>query len=142
MQTITVTIPGEPRGKGRPRFSRHGAFVKTYTPESTALYENLVRVSYIQQNPGVRLSGAIRAEIAAYFSIPASTSKKKRELMVERMLHCTKKPDADNLAKCILDALNSIAYIDDKQIAELVVTKLYSEEPRVEVTLTELEEGR
>ena len=142
MQTITVTIPGDPKGKGRPRFSRHGGFVKTYTPESTALYENLVRVSYIQQNPGVRLSGAIRAEIAAYFSIPASTSKKKRELMVERMLHCTKKPDADNLAKCILDALNSIAYIDDKQIAELVVTKLYSEEPRVEVTLTELEEGR
>ena len=50
----------------------------------------------------------------------------------------TKKVDCDNLAKIVLDSLNGIAYKDDAQIFELSVKKLYADEPRVVVTLTEV----
>lgn len=45
------------------------------------------------------------------------------------------KPDADNVAKAICDALNGQAYRDDAQIAALYVRKWYDEKPRVEVQI-------
>ena len=50
----------------------------------------------------------------------------------------TKKIDADNLAKSILDALNGVAYTDDAQVGLLLVYKAYAETARVEVQLKEL----
>ena len=40
MNDIIITVPGEPRGKGRPRFTKRGF---TYTPKDTADYEQKVR---------------------------------------------------------------------------------------------------
>lgn len=50
-----------------------------------------------------------------------------------------KKPDIDNIAKAVLDALNSVAYRDDTQIVELQIRKQYSEKPRLEIRMEELE---
>ena len=50
-----------------------------------------------------------------------------------------KKPDIDNIAKAVLDALNSVAYRDDTQIVELQIRKQYSEKPRLEICMEELE---
>ena len=50
-----------------------------------------------------------------------------------------KKPDIDNIAKTVLDALNSVAYRDDTQVVELQLRKQYSEKPRVEIYMEELE---
>nr|DAN73502.1 MAG TPA: Endodeoxyribonuclease RusA [Caudoviricetes sp.] len=36
----------------------------------------------------------------------------------------TAKPDIDNVTKAVLDALNGVAYDDDKQVVSLRVTKL------------------
>ena len=36
--------------------------------------------------------------------------------------------DVDNLAKFVLDALNGVLYVDDKQVASLTVTKVYDDE--------------
>ena len=50
-----------------------------------------------------------------------------------------KKPDADNVAKIILDSLNKIAFDDDSQVVELQVNKLWTEESeRVEFELSEV----
>lgn len=46
MKQIRFTIPGKPFGKQRPKFSRAGAYVKTYTPKETTSYENLVKLFY------------------------------------------------------------------------------------------------
>jgi Holliday junction resolvase RusA-like endonuclease len=54
----------------------------------------------------------------------------------------TKKPDCDNLAKSILDALNGIAYDDDSQICSLTVHKFYGDTPRVEVHMGEFNDGK
>lgn len=54
--------------------------------------------------------------------------------------HCNydKKPDCDNLAKSVLDALNGIAYNDDSQITSLHVVKEYGTQPKVILQLKEL----
>ena len=63
--------------------------------------------------------------------------------MREHLIMAAKKPDADNIAKIILDALNGIAFSDDRNITDLKVRKEYTEDGRafVRVTLYELEEG-
>lgn len=133
--TFTFEIVGEPQGKGRPRFSTRGGFVKTYTPEKTASYENFVKLCYLNKYKGQKLDGEIIAEIIAYFSIPKSFSKKKRVQAIEGKIMPTKKPDTDNIAKTILDSLNGIAFEDDKQVVALLVKKLYGEEAKVVVSL-------
>ena len=130
-------IPGVPRGKGRPRFHRFGKNVVTYTSTDTAVYENLIKLSYVEQC-GVMLEGPIFAKILGIFPVPESTSKKKRKEMLEGTIKYTKKIDCDNLAKTILDSLNGVAYADDKQVCELWIKKQYGEIPMVEVTLMEL----
>ena len=136
---VNLTIPGEPKGKGRPRFSRVGAHVRTYTPEATASYENLIKVAYMTLvNFKFPDDTPLRIEIDAYFAIPKSVSKKNRELMLSDSLRPLKKPDNDNILKVVCDALNGIAYRDDVQIAETDVRKYYSDNPRIEVRIGEI----
>lgn len=137
---VEFTVLGTPKSKGRPRFVRRGKFVQSYTPEETVSYENMVRLSYAQF-AGIKLIGAIRAEIKAYFPIPKSVSKKKQKEMLEGKIRpITVKCDTDNICKIILDALNTIAYDDDRQVVELEAYKLYSEQPRAEIKLLTLDE--
>lgn len=139
MREVQFTILGEPRGKGRPRFAKRGNFVKTYTPEETLNYEAYVKMCYIQAAKGIKLEGAISANLACYYSVPKSASKKKREEMLSGAYPCQKKPDVDNIEKSIFDALNTIAFDDDKQITRLFIEKVYGEVPRIEVVLYEME---
>lgn len=134
--SISFTVYGEPTGKGRPRFARRGAFVSTYTPEKTINYENLVKMSFLQkyQEPTL-IDEPVIVGIKAYFGMPKSTSVKKREKMLRGKIVPTKKPDMDNIAKIILDSLNGLAYLDDKQVVLLTVWKRFSEVPRVEVNI-------
>lgn len=134
------TIYGECVGKGRPKFARRGNFVKTYTPEATANYETLVRLSFIQENPNfktIEKDMPLTCIITIYKGIPKSISKKKREMMLDGQIRPTSKPDIDNSVKSILDGLNKVAFEDDSQIVELSVKKYYSETPRVEVKIME-----
>ena len=136
---VKFTILGEPAGKGRPRFSNAGGFVKTYTPEKTVSYENLVKLEYGQQCKNYRFpdDAQLDVRIVAYYEIPKSTSKKKAKLMEEGKIRPTKKPDFDNIGKIICDSLNQRAYRDDSQIVDAQVRKFYSHNPRVVVTIQE-----
>ncbi|WP_415306488.1 RusA family crossover junction endodeoxyribonuclease [Clostridium perfringens] len=126
-----VVVTGKIRGKARPRVCRGHAF----TPKDTVQYEKLVRDCYKQQD-GRYLEGPIKALIIAYYKIPKSYSKKRVQAIRDGLEKPTKKPDADNIGKIILDSLNGIAYKDDSQIIELIITKKYTEDfERVEFEL-------
>lgn len=132
-------VYGEPQGKGRPRFSTVCGNVKTRTPEQTVIYENLVRTEYRSQS-GKRFpdDAMLDVRIFAYYSIPKSVSKKKRQAMLDKKVRPTKKPDFDNIGKVICDSLNGIAYRDDAQIVDSMVRKFYSETPRVVVSIMDI----
>lgn len=135
----TITIPGVPVPKGRPRFTRSG---HAYTPEKTTVYEETVRHCYMTQAGAMFPAGVpIFATICAWFPIPKNASKKKRAAM-EGTFHL-KKPDADNLCKSVLDALNGVAYADDSAVQIAVAYKRYTNAaPRLELTLdTEVPHG-
>lgn len=134
---IKFTVLGEPTGKGRPRFSNVGQYVKAYTPEKTVSYENLVKLEYRRQCHDFQFGDGIPLDlrIAAYYSIPKSASKKKKVLMEQNKIRPMKKPDNDNIVKVIQDALNLVAYRDDVQIVDCQLRKFYSSNPRVVVTI-------
>lgn len=144
MKTVTFMVPGEPVAKGRPRFSVRkskdgGAYVSVRTPDKTVIYENQVKLEYRDQTGGFKFpdDAMLEIEIEAYFSIPKSASKKKRAAMLTGEIRPTKRPDADNVLKC-MDALNGIAYRDDSQVVRAIVDKYYDTAPRLIVTITEL----
>lgn len=125
---IAFSILGEPKGKGRPRFTRQG---HTYTPQETKDYEKKVAEAYKQAAGDIFFTEGtpIKIEIRAFFKEP------KKKLFDLPM----KTPDTDNIAKIILDGLNNIAYTDDKQVVDLIITKRYTptDTPSVEVTITD-----
>ena len=132
-------IHGDPQGKGRPRFSTVCGHVHTRTPDETVRYENLVKTEYRQQ-VGVKFpdDAMLDVRIFAYYPIPKSASKRKRQAMLEKKIRPTKKPDWDNVGKVICDSLNGIAYRDDAQVVDSMVRKFYGEDPKVVVTIEEI----
>ena len=123
MRKYNFTILEEPQGKGRPRFTRRG---HAYTPDKTRDYERFVAMQY----HGAKFEGALRVTIVAHFKKP----------MRKVGGYPTKRPDADNIAKAILDALNGIAWKDDNQVVQLVVIKLWTtEHPKTDVSIERID---
>ena len=133
MREVSFLIYGDPKGKARPRVTRYG----TYTPESTKKYEALVRKSWQENGAEPFPDGAtLYCTIHAHFAIPKSATKKQRRELA--FAPHTKKPDCDNVAKAVLDALNGLAFHDDSAITKLVVEKTYTDaNPYVGVTISD-----
>lgn len=114
--------------------TRNGA----YTPEETKRYEEKVLACYLNEYPRMKpIRNGVNVHITAFFEIPKSYGKERRERIAKGLERPTKKPDADNIAKIILDALNGKVILDDKQVVRLTVSKYYSTIPRVEVLIEE-----
>lgn len=128
-------IPGEPKGKARPRVNT--TTHRAYTPEDTKQYERTVQYSYLNAYPscGRFHKGPCRVQICAYFAVPASWPRWRKQKALSGELLPEKKPDCDNIAKAVLDALNGIAYKDDSQVTALIVTKRYAERGHVTVRI-------
>lgn len=136
---IEFTVPGVPVGKGRPRTAVRGKFATLYTPKETVSYENLVKLKCEEAMQGTPPTDkACTVNIHATFPVAQSWSdKKKREAMAGR-IHPTVKPDGDNILKIVCDAINGIAWLDDKQAVFSAVNKRYGEIPGVFVIVKEL----
>ena len=136
---IAFVIPGTPVGKGRPKFARRGNFVTTYTPEKTAIYENLVKVKAQEaMNGRPAIEGAVSVVVALYVTPPASWSQKKQRAALAGELYPTSKPDVDNVIKGIFDACNEIVWRDDKQACDVRVIKRYDQTARAAVEVRSL----
>ncbi len=141
---LEIIIPGEPCAQGRPRFARRGKFVTTYDPaksrnwKATAQQHMLAALARSAPDviPGNSYAigpaeGPLSVEIAATFTCPKSDHRKRDP--VPRRWHA-KRPDAENVAKAVLDAGTGVLWLDDSQIAHLVVVKAIGaqgEAPRV-----------
>lgn len=135
---IYFVVPGAPYGKGRPRASSRGGFVRMYTPAPTLAYEaEIARIAEIARGDWPVLATPMSLRVVAHHPIPVSWSKRKQHLALAGEL-VPGKPDLDNVAKAVLDALNGVVYADDKQVIRLVAEKKYSFDPRVEVYVHEV----
>lgn len=127
---------GEPVGKARPRMNTRTG--RAYTPINTKLYEYSLRQWFIREYPYfVPIESKVKVTIIAYFGIPKSTSKKKAAEMIVGNISPTKKPDADNIIKIVLDAMNNFAFKDDTQVTKLEIEKKYDNTPRIYIKVEE-----
>lgn len=126
---VQFFVPGKPTGKQRPKFNKKTK--NTYTPKETRDYETLVKTCYKQKygnKEPIPAKTPVEVEIYAYFKIPKSMPKKQVKLIENNELFPTVKPDADNISKIILDALNGLAYYDDNQVVTLRIDKCYAKD--------------
>lgn len=137
---VLFIVDGKPKGKGRPRFSRMGGFVRTYTPKETLDYEDKIKMAYQKKygKNAIFVDKPIRVTIDAHFKISQNTSKKKT-LELEGKPY-DKRPDVDNIGKVVLDALNGVAFHDDNQVTSIQINKWYARTNSTECVVVEIEE--
>lgn len=123
---FSFRLPGRPTPWKRPMTNRYGAM---YNPQRDLL--NGICASLRNQMTKAPLTGPILMEIDFYFLRPKKHFKKDVYgnwiRKPDRPMNCTICRDIDNLAKLVLDALNGIAYVDDRQVVELRLRKRFSD---------------
>ena len=90
--------------------------------------------------PLVPLSCAIEMHLTFYLPIPKSTSKRVRAQMLNGVILPKKKPDFDNLAYLVTNALKEIVYMDDSLVTDCIIRKRYSDMPRTVIKIIPIEE--
>jgi Holliday junction resolvase RusA-like endonuclease len=96
-----------------------------FTPAKQARYMAALKLICQAAMKGAPpLEGPVSLEIMAHYAWP-----KKRQPGAWR----GSRPDLDNIMKLVGDALNGVAWIDDAQIAAVVLRKLYSDLPGLNV---------
>ena len=120
--SFRIYIMGKPKGKGRPRFNTKTGHA--YTPEATRKYEAEIKKAWEKKYPTqLPMDCPLRVKVLAAFEPPDSMRKSKRMELIGKPY--PKKPDADNICKIALDAINAVAWKDDNQVSELICKKIY-----------------
>lgn len=130
---LIFNVEGDPVGKQRPRFSRG----RTYTPKKSVDYENLIAD---KAREAMGTAEPLETPVAVYiyinYKVPASYSKQRRANCLAG-IERPKVNDIDNVCKSVLDAMNNIVYLDDKQVVSLHATKRFDTIASVHICVKE-----
>lgn len=137
-ESTAFTVPGRPRGKGRPRAAYLGGHVRMYTDRNTVEYEREIAKAYRAAGGDIH-DGPVSVFVHCVFPVPQSVNKRTREMMLSGEMWPNNKPDGDNVLKAVLDGLNKVAYHDDTQVGAVVLTRAFGEEGCVQVEIMDLE---
>jgi Holliday junction resolvase RusA-like endonuclease len=130
---ITFTVPGNPVPQPRPRVSTRGGFARAYVPESHPVHEYRTRLAVAARLAGLTPTGEpLDVVIDAVFERPKSHLLKKG---VKATAPKLPRPDVDNVAKAVLDALQDVMG-DDSLVGRLVVEKSWGAEARTTVRVS------
>ena len=135
---VTIVVTGEPVAKGRGR----AAVLQTgraiiFTPKNTRKWEADARqVARLEMGSRLPMTGPVHIDIRVVFVPAKSWPDWKRNMAISHEIAHTTKPDIDNLAKSMKDALNGIVYDDDAQIIRSVCVKEYGPQAMVVATVT------
>ena len=115
----------------------------TYKSREQAANERTLETLLRPNVPRLPWQGAIELRFTAYFSVPQSESRKKRQAMLTGEIGHTVKPDLDNLAKQLKDAMTRMRFWhDDRQVVRLISEKKYGENPCWLVMVREIAAAR
>jgi Holliday junction resolvase RusA-like endonuclease len=132
LYSLTITIPGKPIAKARPRFFRRGNFVGTFNCQETE--EGRMKWEIAHQFNREPIPSGFPIILHALFCMPIPGSMSKKRLSELNFSH-VKKPDTDNLVKFIKDCGNGVLWVDDSQVCDVHARKIYDQNPRTEITL-------
>ena len=130
----------EPVEQARPRATRMGRGIRLYDPKKVSVYKKQLAMMCKFQYKQEPLTGPLKVELNFFRHAQSSLSKKERALRLSGSHRPVVKPDTDNYIKSTLDGLNGLLWEDDNQIVDLIAHKYYSDNPRVEIEVTPLNE--
>lgn len=117
------------------RIGSHCRLIKIQADERTRALQALIKAELARRRrPGKALyqDGPIALGIEFTFPWPQGASKKTREQVLPRI----SRPDLDNMAKGVIDALtDGGAWSDDSQVTHLRLAKFSGPKPKVRILL-------
>lgn len=135
-------VAGGPAEPYRERTSVRAGHVWSYRPAHVQRYQAHLRLAVDEAMDGrAPIEGAVRVGIDVYLPMPRAMPKYKRVMAEAGTLRPTTRPDLTQYIKAIEDALNGRAIHDDSQVTVMLARKLYSSRPRIEITVTEDNDG-
>lgn len=120
LPSFSTVVLLQPMAKQRPRVVRSGARVVSYTPSKTVHAEALIRTQVKDAGIFYDREIPLAMELRFYFPRPAHCPS--------RRVYPVVRPDIDNLAKTVTDALNGFLFADDSQLCEITLRKLYTDQ--------------
>ena len=131
-------VTGDPKGQPRPRAFAFRGKVRVYDPGSAEGWK--AQVALAAREAGLTaLNGPVEVRIMFHFARPKSHFNKSGLKPSAPVNWHTQKPDADNLAKAVLDALTTLgAWKDDAYVARLDVAKVWALTGGAEILISEL----
>jgi Holliday junction resolvase RusA-like endonuclease len=123
--TLEVFVAGKPKGQPRPKAFSRGNHAGVYDPGTAEEWKGIVRQEVKARWDGQPWEGPV--SLTLQFSMPRPKDHFNRKgLKATAPNHHVGRPDADNLAKAIMDALTNLGiWKDDSQVAVLRVSKSY-----------------
>lgn len=129
MEPIKFFAAGLPKGQPRPKAFARGGIASVYDPSTAEGWKSQIAISGRSHVPYEVLGVALYLNLEFYMPRPAGHyvgCKKDRPIRKDAPVYHIGKPDSDNLAKAVMDALTVIRFWhDDSQVADLRVRKLY-----------------
>ena len=129
-----------PIAQKQTRFSCAGGFPRCYDP--SVKDKEMIQWQIRPFAPEVPLECPIELTIYFFLPIPKGVSKSTRLQMINRVILPAKKPDVDNLAYLVTNALKNIVYKDDNLICAQRIYKFYGETPRTVIRVRPINEAK
>lgn len=140
--TVSFFAAGIPKGQPRPRAFSRGGHARVFDPGTAEAWKSAI-ASVAAEHRGAFPAGPIKVAIRYAFPRPKAHRRKDGSLKAGIAVYHTGKPDADNAAKAVLDALTTLGvWSDDAQVAQLWVSKRYADDsaPGATIEISRLEE--
>jgi len=137
---VKFTLPICPTPQKRARHASRGKFSTVYKCEKQKSNEEFIMFYLRDYVPEATIEGPVSLVVKCYMPITKSTSKKRAKMMLDGEIKHTKTPDCDNLLKNIMDCMTKMQFWkDDCQVFKISCSKEYSNSPRWEIELKEVE---
>ena len=125
---INLFVAGTPKAQPRPKAARRGGFIQIYTPPTAKDWKDTVKAEFEKYKDTFPKHEALGISLRFYFERPVSHLKKDGQLRKGINLNHVQKPDFDNLAKAVVDAMGDAkVWHDDCQIVTSNISKEWSE---------------
>lgn len=123
-EPITFTVPGQPVPQPRIRVSTAGGFARAYVPAKHPVHAYRASLATHAEAAGLtQTNDLLEVYIEAVFARPKSHRRKGG---LKSDAPALPRPDVDNIAKAVLDALQTVTG-DDTNVKRLIVEKRYDD---------------
>ncbi|AZN82235.1 RusA family crossover junction endodeoxyribonuclease [Lactiplantibacillus plantarum] len=138
---IKHTFMLTPVQQQRPRATHYGRSIRLYDPKAVKQFKQAIAEEAMLTYRHQPLSGSLAVALVFYRPVQQTLSKVEKQRRIDGKHLPVVKPDLDNYIKSFLDALHSIYWQDDALITDIVASKRYGRQPRIEIEVKEIEQG-